>query len=66
MDGKLSISAHELYAAVGAAAAPTIIDARPEAAFAADDRMLVSAVRQSAPDVGEWDRHLPAGRPVVV
>ena len=66
MDGKLSISPHELYAAVGTAAAPTIIDARRDAAFAADDRMLVSAVRQSAPDVGEWGRHLPAGRPVVV
>src|SRR5882762_2563627 len=66
MDGKLSISPLELYAAVGTAAAPTIIDVRRDAAFAADDRMLVSAVRQSAPDVGEWGRHLPGGRPVVV
>jgi rhodanese-related sulfurtransferase len=66
MDGKLSISPLELYAAVGTAAAPAIIDARREAAFAADDKMLVSAVWQSAPDLGEWGRHLPAGRPVVV
>lgn len=66
MDGKISISPPELYAAVGTAAAPIIIDARRDAAFDADDRMLVSAVRQSAPDVGEWGRHLPAGRPVVV
>ena len=66
MDRKLSVTPVELYVAVGTAAAPTIIDARPEAAFAADDRMLVSAVRQSAPDVGEWRRHLPVTRPVVV
>ena len=66
MDGKLSISPLEVYAAVGTPGAPTIIDARRDGAFDADDRMLVSAVRQSAPDVGEWGGHLPAGRPVVV
>jgi rhodanese-related sulfurtransferase len=66
MDEKLSISPLELYAAIGTAAAPTIIDARRDAAFAADGRMLVSAVRQSAPDVGRRGRHIPAGRPVVV
>ncbi len=65
MDGKLSISPLELYAAVGTAAAPTIIDARRDPAFAADDRMLVSALRPSAPDIGKWGRHLPAARPVV-
>src|SRR6266481_4826740 len=66
MDGKLSISPLELYAAVCTAAAPTIIDARRDPAFAADDRMLVSALRPSAPDIGKWGRHLPAARPVVV
>jgi len=66
MDGKFSITPQDLYAATGTASAPTIIDVRRAAAFDADDRMLVSAVRQSAPYVGEWGRHLPAGRPVVV
>ena len=66
MDGILSISPLELYATVGTAAAPAIIDARREAAFAADDRMLVSAVRQSTPEVGKWGRDVPAGQLVVV
>jgi rhodanese-related sulfurtransferase len=66
MDEKLSISPLELYAAIGTAAAPTVIDARREAAFAADDRMLVAAVRQPDADLGGWARHVPVGRPVAV
>jgi rhodanese-related sulfurtransferase len=66
MDGKSSISSQELYAVIGTASAPTVIDARRDAAFDADDRMLVSARRLPSEDVGIWTRELPANRPVVV
>ena len=66
MDGKSSISPQELYAVIGTASAPTVIDARRDAAFDADDRMLVSARRLPSEDIGIWTRDLPADRPVVV
>src|SRR5205823_7123248 len=43
MDGQISISPQELYAAIGTASAPVLIDVRRDDAFAADERMLVSA-----------------------
>ena len=54
MDGQASISPQELYAAIGAATAPVLIDVRRDDAFAADDRMLVSARRRPPEDVGKW------------
>src|SRR5437870_1033745 len=66
MDGQHSISPQDLYAVVGTAAAPTIVDVRRDAAFDADDRMLVSALRRPPADVGEWGRDLPPARPVVL
>ena len=65
MDGQVSISPQMLYAAIGTGSAPTIIDARGDAAFDADDRMLVAARRLPSADVGTWRRDLPAGQPVV-
>src|SRR5262249_51518937 len=55
-----------LYAAIGTASAPIIIDARRQDAFDADDRMLVAARRMPSADVGMWGRQLPVGRPIVV
>jgi rhodanese-related sulfurtransferase len=66
MDEQVSISPQELYAAIGTASAPTIVDARRAAAFDADNRMLVAARRLPTADVETWGRDLPAGRPVVV
>jgi rhodanese-related sulfurtransferase len=66
MDGQVSISPEEFYAVIGTASAPIIIDARPEAAFKVDDRMLVAARRLSPGAVGTWLRDLPADLPVVV
>ncbi len=61
-----SISPLELYAAIGTAAAPLVIDVRRDGAFDADDWMLVSAFRRDPDAVGRWRRDLPLGRPVVV
>jgi rhodanese-related sulfurtransferase len=66
MDGQASISPQELYAAIGAASAPVLIDVRRDDAFAADDRMLVSARRRPPEDVGKWAHDRTAGRQVVV
>src|SRR5215813_12699061 len=66
MDGKLSISPLDLYAAIGTAMAPTIIDVRRDAAFDADDRMLVSARHHQPTEIEKWGRQLSATRPVVV
>ena len=66
MDGQISISQQELYAAIGTASAPVLIDIRRDDSFAADDRMLVSARRRPPEHLGKWARDLPADRPVVV
>jgi rhodanese-related sulfurtransferase len=66
MDGQNSISPQDLYAVIGTALAPTIVDVRRDAAFDADDRMLVSARRRSPRDVAKWGHGLPAGRPAIV
>jgi rhodanese-related sulfurtransferase len=68
MDGQecTSISSLDLYGAVGTAAAPILIDVRRNAAFAADDRLIVGAVRRDPDDIRSWRQKLPPGRAVVV
>jgi rhodanese-related sulfurtransferase len=68
MDGPkpIPISAQELYRSLGTAVAPVVIDVRRSAAFAADDRMIVGAVRRSPEEVQDWRQGLPPGRAVVV
>jgi rhodanese-related sulfurtransferase len=62
----LSISLQDLYGTMGTHAAPVVIDVRRGAAYDAEDRMLVSALRRVPSEVEEWGRNLPSGRPVVV
>lgn len=68
MDGSqpTSISAQDLYRSIGTAVAPILIDVRRSAAFAADHRMIVGAVRRNPEEVQDWRRDLPSGRVVVV
>jgi rhodanese-related sulfurtransferase len=67
MDGtQKSISPRELYQQLGTAQAPTLIDVRKPADYAASDRCIVSAVHRAPEDVARWGKELPAGRPVVV
>ena len=64
--GRFSISAQALHDRLGAAAAPLVIDVRRAAAFDADDRMLIAAVRREPGDVGHGGRDLRPNQPVVV
>ncbi len=67
MDGTPnSILADDLYARLGTASAPTVLDVRRNDAFNADDRLIVSAVRCDVASERHWLDGLPTGRPVVV
>jgi rhodanese-related sulfurtransferase len=67
MDGtQNSILADDLYARLGTASAPTVLDVRRRDAFNADDRVIVSAVRCDVAFERHWRDGLPTGRPVVV
>jgi rhodanese-related sulfurtransferase len=67
MDGsKHSISPHELYARLGTAAAPIVVDVRHPTAFANADRLIVGAGYHAPDQVERWRSSLPPGRPVVV
>ena len=68
MDGSKppSISPLDLYGAIGTAAAPILIDVRRSAAFAADNRMIVGAIRRHPDEIQDWRPELPAGRAVIV
>ncbi len=66
MDGNLlSVSADELYARLGTASAPMLVDVRRQEAFSADDKLIIGAFHRPPQDVDSWLDELPAGRPVV-
>jgi len=66
MDGiPLSISAGELYAHLGTALAPVLVDVRRQDAFDADDRLIIGAARHAPEEVDSWSRELPFARTVV-
>jgi rhodanese-related sulfurtransferase len=66
MDGRSqSISSTDLYARLGTASAPLLLDVRREQAFSKDDTLIIGALRRSPGDVERWSRDLIAGRPVV-
>jgi rhodanese-related sulfurtransferase len=66
MDGtQSSISPRQLYARLGTASAPIVLDVRRAADVPEDDRPIVSACRRDPGDVAHWGRDL-AGKTVVV
>jgi rhodanese-related sulfurtransferase len=66
MDGKAHpISSSELYARLGTALAPLLLDVRRDQAFSEDGGLIISALRRTPGDVERWSRDLIAGRPVV-
>jgi rhodanese-related sulfurtransferase len=64
MDGT-PISPHDLYARLGTASAPLLLDVRRREAFEADDRMIIAAVHRAPGDVERWRTEVRPGRPVV-
>jgi rhodanese-related sulfurtransferase len=66
MDGiRGPISPIDLYARLGTAAAPILVDVRHATADPAKDRLIVSAFHRRPQEVGQWSNLAP-GRPVVV
>jgi len=66
MNGKPSpTSPDDLYARLGTAAAPIVVDVRRQDAFNSDDRIIIGAFHRSPEGVDGWLKSLPPGRPVV-
>src|SRR5262249_46373193 len=66
MDGTLlSVSAAELYAHLGTASAPMLVDVRRQDAFDADERLIIGAIHHDPEEVDRWSRELPVGHTVV-
>src|SRR5262245_4274123 len=66
MDGALPASPHDLYARLGTAAAPVLIDVRRLETFGADDRLIIGAFHYPPEDIERWQNELPLAGPVVV
>jgi rhodanese-related sulfurtransferase len=66
MDGNAPlVSSNDLYARLGTAKAPLLIDVRRGEAFDADTSLIIGAARRLPEDVSEWRNALPAGKPIV-
>ena len=65
MDGR-SVPSQQLYQRVNSTSAPLLIDVRCDAAFGADDVMIVGAIRRSPDSVARWSQTLPNNRDIVV
>src|SRR5262245_16832860 len=61
MDSK-STSSQELYERLGSASAPVLVDVRREDAFAADEAMIIGAIRRSPEAIARWQYVPPKGR----
>jgi rhodanese-related sulfurtransferase len=61
----LPVSSEELYARLGTASAPLLIDVRRREAFDTGQLLIVGAARRLPDDVSKWQNVLPAGRPIV-
>jgi rhodanese-related sulfurtransferase len=63
---RFSISAPSLYSRLGTDTAPIVVDVRRSAAFDADDRMIVGAVRRNPDEIATWREAMPSSRQIVV
>src|SRR5262245_6717425 len=61
----LSMSAQQLYARLGTARAPALVDVRRDDAFTEDQCLIVSAVHRPPDQVSQWAKDLQPFRPVV-
>src|SRR5437763_7156654 len=60
-----SMSPADLYARLGTASAPLVVDVRRPSDFAKADEVIVSAFQRDPDDVEQWRKDLPSGRQVV-
>ena len=66
MDGNgPSVSCNDLYARLGTAAAPLLLDVRRNQVFEQDDRQIVGALRRAPDNVESWARELTPDRPII-
>jgi len=66
MDGNTHlVSPTDLYARLGTASAPLVIDVRRNDAFNTDETMIIGALRRPPEDVEHWKKELQQDRPVV-
>ena len=63
MDG---VSSQELYARLGAAAAPVLVDVRRAGSFGTDQAVIIGAIYRPPESVSDWRADLPKNREVVV
>ena len=59
------VSPEDLYARLGTAQAPLLIDVRRREVFDADQFLIIGAARRLPEDVSAWQNALPPGKPVV-
>src|SRR5215203_2380504 len=64
MDG-IPISPENLYARLGTARAPLVIDVRRQDAFDTSETLIIGAVRRSPAEAERWLKNLAPGRGVV-
>jgi len=64
--GRFSISPQALYARLGVASSPVLIDVKPSAAFDSDIAMIVGAMRRAPEDVDRWASMLSREHSIVV
>jgi rhodanese-related sulfurtransferase len=60
-----SYSVQDVRSRLGTARAPVLLDVRPSDAFAASDRIVVSASHRDPHNIREWQTDLPRGRTVI-
>ena len=66
MDARIpSVSSSELYAILGTASAPVLLDVRRHEAFSKDNGLIIGAFHRSPEEVVRWSSELSPDRPVV-
>ena len=64
-DNLLSVTPTDLYANLGIASAPLVVDVRAQDSFDSDDRLIIGAFHRLPGDMDHWLKELPVGRTIV-
>ena len=66
MDARIpSVSSNDLYARLGTASAPVLLDVRRDEAFSKDDSLIIGAFHRSPEGVEPWSKDLAPDHPVI-